>query len=853
MTGRRGIGTLVMTFVLLLAIARTLSAGGQPMPNYTESLALRLDASLTAVAFFDDSRGIACGDHGTVLRTIDGGRHWSMIDSGVNCRLEDVLWLSSRRVLIVGGSYDPITGISRGVVLRSDDGGSSWRRGDDSELPKLRKIQRQPGAKLIAVGDWSHSLLTNRLESHNDGTNWDGAPALTDLPMTPAHESLAKWVEATRAPIVVRDACRIDDDTICAVGDHGVITISRDGGRTWDAARGSGRQTCVLIIARDPSSMAWSLLGSESLENRIRTSVLLSNVETDREKLDVARQATAMLGGASVDWFGDTSATENGDEASVAHRWMQIHRPAVVLVDDQLPTTLQDALLKAATDFGAARVVHYSMGGHGNTSLHRDALLAGTGVLASDLHLDASHLVAPHRAIAHSISLQFAYDVSAPGRRGDSVTSGMALRSGHRLESRAPAASRRRLQMAQARMQQSRRVQQLVTDQLRPARFEKTLTAILDQTAKEDQFRVAWSVWLGTVTRKAGREQQQIALNEIAHRFSDQSYGRWARLRADAIDSSREWAQLRTSPSEFVSTPQPIAPAAVPVSPFQDAPTESPILPDGFPELPSGVNQASAIVPLMVKEDQPRPQTTDPSESGRVDLSWEFHPLVLLKRDAERRRGEEGLLQVATGPSADLARLAELTRQGWSALVRDEAGAIQVRRASHPPRLDGILDDACWQSALPRAGGLPPLRMAYDDQYLYFAIVWNADQMRGGSSDDSVGNRDDDLTGVDRIRLRLDSDRDLLTSMQLQISSNGRTHDAIDDNPSWQPTWYRDVRHSDGKWIAELALSRHDVAELPIPPGEVWYASLQRIPAGYPTTHPVMPDPTDWTRAVFQP
>jgi hypothetical protein len=167
--------------------------------------------------------------------------------------------------------------------------------------------------------------------------------------------------------------------------------------------------------------------------------------------------------------------------------------------------------------------------------------------------------------------------------------------------------------------------------------------------------------------------------------------------------------------------------------------------------------------------------------------------------------------------------------------------------------LDGVLNDPCWQSALPLAGSASQLQFAYDDEYLYVAIRfdardWNEDLTR---PDGKI--RDHNLDGVDRLRLRLDTDRDLMTSMQLQVSAAGRTHDAIDGNPDWQPTWYVDTKQADGQVIIELALSRYDIADLPIPAGETWYASVDLIPAGTKTYDPIIPNPETWKRIVFQP
>ena len=179
--------------------------------------------------------------------------------------------------------------------------------------------------------------------------------------------------------------------------------------------------------------------------------------------------------------------------------------------------------------------------------------------------------------------------------------------------------------------------------------------------------------------------------------------------------------------------------------------------------------------------------------------------------------------------------------------------AIIVRRAMKPPRLDGVLDDPCWQTALTRAGHGSQFRLAYDDEYLYFAIGFDAAEFGEDTSRPDGTIRDHDLRGVDRVRLRLDTDRDLITSMQLQVSDAGRTHDAIDGNSDWQPTWYVDTNRAGGQVTFEIALSRYDIADLPIPAGEVWFASVELLPAGASALNPVIPNPAAWKRIVFQP
>ncbi|MDA7493048.1 hypothetical protein N8510_03025, partial [bacterium] len=116
----------------------------------------------------------------------------------------------------------------------------------------------------------------------------------------------------------------------------------------------------------------------------------------------------------------------------------------------------------------------------------------------------------------------------------------------------------------------------------------------------------------------------------------------------------------------------------------------------------------------------------------------------------------------------------------------------------------------------------------------------------------SESNRDHDLSTSDRIQLRIDTDRDLLTAMELQISGSGRTHDAIDGNARWQPTWYLDTHRETSLVTMEVAIDRRDITELPVTPGASWFISPQILTGGGSNSLTVIPDPRRWVRILFQ-
>jgi photosystem II stability/assembly factor-like uncharacterized protein len=821
-------------------IALGFAASPEPSPTYSHSKLLRGDASLHGVAFVDDRHGVACGDRGTILTTDDGGQSWTIRSSGVDCRLSDVVWINERRLIVIGGGYDRITRISRAVVLTSDDGGIRWRQIPADDLPRLGRLERRRDGSLIAIGDWSHAMLTNRFQSHDDGKTWIADLDHQHEPTTsfqPTPEQLAKWADGTGLPVAIRDACRIDQSTLLAVGDHGVILVSPDGGRNWSAQRGAGRSTAVLMVARDRASVAWGLLGKEAIEHRNRVSVLIQNTHHDAPGL--ASQVAVMLGGAGA----DAMLAAESEMDTVSRQWIAVRRPGVLLIDQSLDVAAQDAFIKAATAAGVTRVVVYRHG-TGPNAIHRDALLPNSGVLVSDFATDAQQYVAPHESVSPSISLQYHYDVAAGTRRGDSITAGVQLQPGQMLTASLPPASRRQLQIIQARRSQSTRVQKLIAAKQSPNQFAQSLTTMLNQTARADQFRLAWSVLLETAKQPdnpAAIAYQQASLQEIQQRFPATSAGQWARLLSRSRRHSAEWNRLSESIGRSANSLEVVTANAVSVSPFQD---------------PSGeVRQASASVPLLVpKPDIVGVQQTVEAPIGNVDLSWEFHPLVLIAREAARQRGDHGQLQSADQTSSELKRLSLSRFDRWSPLVRRQSRqSIVARRAVVPPKLDGILNDPCWSAALTQAAETN-VRFSYDDEFVYVAFQSSDDQIRPDVSATVAAqrSRDLDLSGVDRLQLMIDTDRDLLTSFQFFVSGSGQTNDSIDGNLAWNPTWYRQVHRADGRIAFEMAILRRELADLPIHAGESWYVSAQPVAAGQISKQTAMPDPEDWLRVDFR-
>jgi hypothetical protein len=438
-----------------------------------------------------------------------------------------------------------------------------------------------------------------------------------------------------------------------------------------------------------------------------------------------------------------------------------------------------------------------------------------------------------------------------------------------------------------------------------PQHFRMALTAFLDQIAAEDQLRSAWTVFT-QVHRRSVRgplsdrsRQQNICLQEIARRFSSHSIGAWAAVRHQAFETSVEQRLLRSTSLGRVAeqSASMVQPASVAVSPFQDlqAVAEMPRFAEsnGF----GGVRQASSMIPVGVG----RPEVVSPAireeavqPAARVDLQLEFHPAVILSRLAKDRQvdtpAERSELREAVKLSdasevsssyGDLQRIADQGTPDWKRLftpflntrplVSGRSGAAW--RTGKPPRLDGRLDDPCWNLARPLLfeGDLDasPMKVyfAFDDQYLYVAAQCPATHPAVhpaanrvpadpiGVDDEGAANRnvrDQQIDDIPRLKLHLDTDADLWTSHCIEVTDQGRTRDTIDGDPSWQPTWYVDVRRANSLVTFEMAIDRKDISTHSS--DDLNNAWLVRAQWGHPSqqaTSGLFPSPDGWRSVRF--
>ncbi len=241
---------------------------------------------LNDIAFINAQIGVAVGNQGLVWRTTDGGRRWQSIRTEWPGELKSVVFADAQNGWIVGGRALPIRGLHEGVVLRTQDGGVTWKLLASTLLPMLTQVgydhQQQ---KLWAVSEPDGQYPTGLFESYDLGQNWNDLsikvdaihhgsltqspnPALADLPRPMADSLLnvaipigEEWILSNRRgifrcigeqaiPVVITVPPAIAHSTVTsvrfreiqqvgnrllAIGTDGELYSSRNRGQKWDS------------------------------------------------------------------------------------------------------------------------------------------------------------------------------------------------------------------------------------------------------------------------------------------------------------------------------------------------------------------------------------------------------------------------------------------------------------------------------------------------------------------------------------------------------------------------------------------------------------------------------------------
>ncbi|MBI4444829.1 MAG: carbohydrate binding family 9 domain-containing protein [Acidobacteria bacterium] len=148
---------------------------------------------------------------------------------------------------------------------------------------------------------------------------------------------------------------------------------------------------------------------------------------------------------------------------------------------------------------------------------------------------------------------------------------------------------------------------------------------------------------------------------------------------------------------------------------------------------------------------------------------------------------------------------------------------LQILRTETPPRIDGILDDPIWKSAIPAADflqkdpneGMPAtekteIRVLYDAQYLYLGAICFDSDISGVRATEL--RRDNTFSNDDRLSIIIDTFHDHRSAFLFRINPRGTQYDALvteegrDVNENWDEKWDVETKINEESWVAEIRI-----------------------------------------------
>ena len=245
-------------------------------------------ALLTAVCFFDSSRGVAVGHDEVIIATRDAGSTWQRVHYAPEAQrpLLDV-WCGQDGRAIAIGAY--------GAYLASEDRGRTWQqrrfeavravlqdgRGGDADSPEefedydlgggyhLNRITAASADRLYIAAEAGHLYRSDdrgatwiELPSPYEGSFFGILPLARDALLAyglrgnlfRSDDAGMSWREITTGTVaMLNDAVRLADGAIVIVGLAGTVLVSRDGGETFTPQQQDDRKglSAAVAVSRD--------------------------------------------------------------------------------------------------------------------------------------------------------------------------------------------------------------------------------------------------------------------------------------------------------------------------------------------------------------------------------------------------------------------------------------------------------------------------------------------------------------------------------------------------------------------------------------------------------------------------
>ncbi len=214
------------------AMANADSVGKVPDNPAGERLRVVPD-NLFHIKFVDDSRGYMTGYHGTLLRTDDGGESWRYLPLNSHELLRRGAFPARDKAWLVG---------HRGSIFHSADAGESWEVQHREEGIYLRDVAFLNETTGWAVGHENTILFTT-----DGGKSW-------------AKQTIADYTRRDKARLSA--IAILDRNRVVITGEFGVAAYTTDGGESWNHVVIDGEPSMTAIAHAGERIMAVGLDGA---------------------------------------------------------------------------------------------------------------------------------------------------------------------------------------------------------------------------------------------------------------------------------------------------------------------------------------------------------------------------------------------------------------------------------------------------------------------------------------------------------------------------------------------------------------------------------------------------------------
>jgi photosystem II stability/assembly factor-like uncharacterized protein len=204
-----------------------------------------VDIVLARVRFADSEHGWVFGEMGALFATADGGASWTRQRVPTRHLLLGASFLDAQQGWLVGAGA---------TVLQTSDGGATWRAGNLVGLttPYAAKPLKDATADATRLASGTSATTRARMVGAR-------AAAQTDV-QADAQASSQANVQADAPSLRLNAVSFADAQHGWAVGAHGAVLATTDGGRTW-RAQTSGTQSDLFDVKFFDAREGWAVGG----------------------------------------------------------------------------------------------------------------------------------------------------------------------------------------------------------------------------------------------------------------------------------------------------------------------------------------------------------------------------------------------------------------------------------------------------------------------------------------------------------------------------------------------------------------------------------------------------------------